>query len=309
MHLMIPYASALSEAGQHAASTLALPNLERWLARLTLADTDTADEHSRSPPHERALGRALGLQGDDGTLPWAAHLAAQDGIVTGDTAWGLLTPAHWRVGTDHVSLVDPAALDLDEAESRALLATLQPLFVDEGWTLAYGAPLRWYAGHDSLQGLPCASADRAIGRDVDTWLAADPRLRFVRRLQAEVQMQLYREPVNEAREARGALAVNSFWLSGCGRHQTATTPGDLVYDDRLRAPALNEDWAAWTDAWRALDAGPIAAALQLARPGAAQLTLCGERAAQRYEQRPGSFWSRLTSGLRSPSLQPILAAL
>ena len=38
-------------------------------------------------------------------------------------------------------------------------------------------------------------------------------------LAGEVQMLLYSHPLNDAREAQGALPVNSFWLSGCGMRQ------------------------------------------------------------------------------------------
>jgi len=310
MHLMIPFASAVSEAGQHAVTTLALPNLERLLKQLTPAERDEGDEYSLSPPHERALARALGWHGGDGLLPWGARLAAQDGIAVGNAPWGLVTPAHWNVGAQQVSLVDPQALALDETESRALFEAVKPLFDDEGYTLAYAAPLRWYVSHPSLADLPCASIDRVIGRDVDTWLAADPRLRRIRRLQSEVQMLLYRDATNEAREARGALAVNSFWLSGCGLPQADAMAAKLTLDERLRTPALGEDWAAWAEAWHALDAGPIAQAWTLAqRREPLQLTLCGERHAQRYEARERSLWARLSQAGKSISLPPLLQGL
>ena len=58
----------------------------------------------------------------------------------------------------------------------------------------------------------------------------------------------------------------------------------MQVDARLRAPLLAEDWAAWAEAWRALDAGPLGAAGRRARARrAVTLTLCGERFAQRFE--------------------------
>ncbi len=311
MHLMIPFASTLSEGCRHTLRDLQLPNLSRLLARLTPTVREGSDETSLTPPHERALAAALGLHGADGCLPWAARLAALDGIDTGNAAWGLLTPAHWHLAADHVSLVDPAELALDEVDSHALLKAVRPLFESEGWHIAWGAPLRWYVAHEALLDLPCASIDRAIGRNVDAWLPPDPRTAFVRRLQSEVQMLLYHEPVNDQREARGALTVNSFWLSGCGVRQREAAPADLSIDAALRAPALAEDWAAWAEAWRALDdAGPIRALLQGADRGEpALLTLCGERHAQRLEAAPQALWARMTRGLRAPPVAPLLEAL
>ena len=89
----------------------------------------------------------------------------------------------------------------------------------------------------------------------------------MRRLQSEAQLVFYTQAVNEAREQRGALAVNSFWLSGCGRLQPAPASSTPEIATGLRAPLLAGDWAAWADAWHALDDGAVARLLERARDG------------------------------------------
>jgi len=310
MPLLIPFASTLSEASRHALRDLALPNLAKLLAHSRPVARWGGDEYTLTPPHERALAEAQGWSGDDGALPWAALHAAQDGIAPGDDAWGELTPAHWHVGRDHISLADPLALGLAAAESRTVFDAVRPLFESEGWRMAWGAPTRWYAAHESLHGLPCASLDRVIGRNVDVWLPPHPAARLVRRLQNEVQMLLYRLPLNDAREARGALAVNSFWLSGCGRAQAVAAREPVQVDDRLRRPALDEDWAAWADGWRALDADPLAELARRARDGeTVSLVLCGERHAERHDAEPPSAWQRITRAWRATPVHERLEAL
>jgi hypothetical protein len=307
MPLLIPFASTLSEAGRHAFGDLGLPQLGRLLAATRPVERWGSDEYSLTPPHERALAALQGWHGDDGALPWAALHATADGIDVGGHAWGELTPAHWHVGRDHVSLADPQALALTADESRRVFDAVRPLFESEGWLLAWGAPTRWYAAHETLAGLPCASLDRVIGRNVDLWLPAHPRARLVRRLQNEVQMLLYQFPMNDEREARGDLPVNSFWLSGCGAAQPVRAQAAIEVDDRLRVPALAEDWAAWADAWRALDAGPLAALAQ--RGEAVSLVLCGERHAERLDTHRAPLWQRLTGGWRAAPLHTRLEAL
>ena len=137
-----------------------------------------------------------------------------------------------------MQLVDPAELELDDAQSRALFDAVRPLFDGLGWLSHWGAPLRWYAAHASLAELPSASLDRVIGRAIDPWLPARAAGAAVRRLQAEAQMLLYTHPINDEREARGALPVNSFWLSGTGRTQPSGARETLLVDERLRAPCL-----------------------------------------------------------------------
>lgn len=307
MHLLIPYAAPHSERGIAALRSLKLPHLSRMLGRLRASESFGSDEYTLTPPHELAQAQALGWTAADGCFPWAARQAARDGVAVGDKAWGQLTPVHWHVGTDHVSLPDPANLHLSAQESRALFEAVKPLFETEGWEMAWGTPMRWYAAHDSLAELPSASLDRVIGRNIDLWLPSSPQAKLVRRLQNEVQMLLYQQPLNDHRVGLGALPVNSFWLSGCGRLQPEAA-STLEVDDSLRAPALGSDWAAWAQAWHALDDGAVKKALAASRDGQdVTLTLCGERRAQRFEPQPLGLWARLKPP--SPAIAPVLEAL
>ncbi len=88
MHLLVPFASALSEAGRHTIRGLFLPNLERLLGRLQPGERHGSDEYSLTPPHEASLAAARGWQGGAGALPFAAHAAHADGIEVLDLAWG-----------------------------------------------------------------------------------------------------------------------------------------------------------------------------------------------------------------------------
>lgn len=304
MHLIVPFAAPLSDAGRHALQTLKLPHLDELLRRFTPGERDDGDAMSFSPPHERAQARALGLAGADGELPWAAVQAARDGVDTGDLAWGLLTPVHWEVASDHIRLTDPAALQLDDASSRTLFDAVHSLFEEEGAALVYGGAERWYVAHESLHGLATASLDRVIGRSIEPWLPSGASARLVRRLQNEVQMLLFTHPVNAEREAGDLLPVNSFWLSGCGLRQRVQPLPPPRIDQRLRGPALAEDWGAWMQAWRALDAelpGLLA--------GVHTLVLCGERSAVQYHTQPRPFWQRLQGTLRGASTVALLESL
>lgn len=301
MHLIVAFAAPPPAGGPAALSGLAAPVLERLLTDWAEVQRDAGDASTLSPPHERAWAAALGWPtAADGCLPWAARLAAQDGVAAGTQAWALLTPAHCRVASDGVHLADPEALALAETDSRALLDALRPLFEREGYGLAWGAALRWYAAHPSMQGLASASLDRVVGRNIGAWLPRQPEAGPLRRLQNEAQMLLHAHPLNEAREAAGALAVNSFWFSGCG----AVWPepaGAVRLEMSLRGPTLAGDARAWCEAWRALDAQAIAPLLAAAARGEpVRLTLCGERQAVALAPRRRAWWQRLAAAV-SPS--------
>jgi hypothetical protein len=289
MPLIVPYASVPSDAAAQILRDLALPHLRRLLARAEPADLSPhapteSDAWSFTPPHEAAWAQLNGWQGSDGCWPFAAWHAQLDGLLDGSSggteAWGELTPVHWVAGRDHVKLASPQDLQLGEAESRALYAAVEPLFTEEGLRLAWGAPLRWYVVGSDLDGLRTASLDRVIGRNIDPWLPYDAAARRLRRMQQEVQMLLYQHPLHDERVARGALPVNSVWLSGCGRPQAVrpATQGaaPVTVDDRLRAAALAEDWQAWSEAWQALDE-QVLGRWDERSDGADSLVLCGER--------------------------------
>ena len=308
-HLFVPYAALPSAGGQQALAGLQLPHLERLLARLSLLHHDSGDEDAPDLPHERALARAVGLPAtDSGALPWAAWHARQSATAasaiatSGDGAWAFVTPCHWQVRTDHVTLDDPAALQLDEAASRALLAVLAPWFADDGITLHYDQPARWLAQGAPLAGLATASLERVLHRDLRLWLPDPQRAATLHRLQSEMQMLLYTHPLNDAREARGLPTVNAFWLHGAGALPAAAAPvpgTKITVHSELRTPALQEDWPAWVQAWQALDAGPIAAlAAQAARGEAVQLTLSGERSAFTWHSAPRSLRQKIVGVFR-----------
>lgn len=311
VHLLIPHASTPDPLCRQVLGDLALPHLAALLGRLSPAWRDEADEYHLSPAHERALARAWGWSGPDGGLPFAARAAAAAGIDTADLAWGEITPLHWHAGREHITVWPPSMLDLAEDESRALFEAARPLFEDEGWALVWHAPQRWFVAHELLAELHIASLDRVVGRNPDLWMPDQPEARRLRRLQAEVQMLWYTHPVNDAREAAGRPPANSFWLSGCGVFQPTTPAGEEpVMLDTLREPIYTEDWLAWAEAWRALDAGPLQRALAHAQAGGElSLTLCGERHAAQWRSGPRTLAQRLRGWLRPPDTAALLESL
>ena len=297
MHLMIPHASALGEACTHTLGDLALPALAELLGLLKAAGPALgSDEYSLDTPFELALAQLRGAR--PGPVPLAGWLAAAQGLDS-SAAWALLTPIHLSAGSDAVTALAPETLNLDAAESRAFFDSLAELWpAAEGWQAHWLRPTQWLLAHESFKDLATASLDRVVQRNVDSW---KPEARRLRTLQNELQMLLHRHPLNEAREAHGALALNSVWISGCGLVSGGTLPAGLQIDERLREPLLAGDWAGWAEAWAALDAGPIAALLSRAKAGEpVQLTLSGERWAQTYAMPARSGLQRLWQGLVTP---------
>ncbi len=303
-HLLIPYAASASEGCQQTLARLALPHLTRLLARLAAdpAHSSTAEETSFSAPHERALAQALGLPAEDGRTPWAAWYRLQQlGLPTDGAAWAFVTPCHWQVSTDHITLRDPEALGLTEESSRALLAIVSPWFTEDGITLHYDQPTRWLAQSPLLADLATASLDRVLLRDVRAWMPDAAKARTLHRLHSEMQMLLYTHAFNDARSDSGLPVVNSFWVHGAGALPSGASLAAQAPEMplALRDAALREDWRAWAAAWQALDAGPVADLLAQAERGTpVRLTLCGERSALSFHTAPRGLVQRIRGYFR-----------
>lgn len=317
-HWVLPFAASLSDPCQHALPHLdqeiKVPHLRRLLGQLDVSQRMEGDEYALSMPHERVLAQEMGWPGvthTDGLLPWAAWWAAQDGVpLRPHQSWGMLSPGHWLMGRDHLTLLDPGILQLSDDDSRTLIEAVRPLFEEDGWTLTWGSALRWYASHPSLEGLPTASLDRVIGRNPDLWLTDHTQARMVRRLQSEVQMLLYRHPLNETREVTGLPTVNSFWLSGCGHPPAQTTlPASVHCVTDLRAPLLGDDMPRWLEAWELVDATVLKDVCTALDAGeAVKLTLCGDRhAATLTRAAAPSLPTRIARRLRHLAGRPSVA--
>jgi hypothetical protein len=313
VHLLVPFASSIAEGCAQALRSLALPNLEKLLARLQPGVPDAGTELTLSMPSERALARHLGLPAHDGRIPWAAWQVRESGGDAGAHAWARITPCHWRVGTGHVAMDHPQHLHLDSRQSQALLAAMQPYFEADGITLAYDAPTLWLARGEVFRDLPTASLDRVVGRTIDEWMPRTPQAGPLRRLQQEMQMLLYTHEVNDERARDGLLPVNSFWISGTGALPSALSAApvaDLQVVPSLRDAALRGDWAAWAAAWRSVDETECPRLLQaLAAGRPVALTLCGERSAQTWTGAGAGLLRRLAASFSRPRAAMLLEPL
>jgi hypothetical protein len=288
-HLIIPFASSLDEGCQAAIKKLDLPNISRFLKHAELTNRLEGDEFDFIPPHERVYSNTVRAEPveDLATNTHFDKLSANGAVV--------LTPCHWLVGIDRISMANPSDLQLTDDESQTLFSLLRPYFLEDGIELMYSAPLRWYATGEGLNSIPFASLDRVIGRNVDAWQPPAAQSNAIRRLQNEMQMLLYTHPINEARTARGLQTVNSFWLS-----PEVTPPANS--DMSLAAPALASDWQAWAAAWALIDQHI---------EHANSVTLCGERHAHTYSMPTArSFTNKIQRLFKpAPTLQSVLSAL
>ncbi len=302
MHLILSHAA--SHRWPHAdLPALQLPHLRQLLAGMrpmqVLTDVEWERPHPLMP-HERALALALNWP-DNGPWPWTARETG----TTGPQAW--LTPCHWQVGMDQVVMLPPEALQLSDEESQQLLQAMQPYMAEDGLQLQWHSALRWLARGDLLDGVATASLARVSGTNVRPWMTDGSLPAPLRRLQSEMQMLLYNHPVNDARMARGQLAVNAFWLHGAGPAAPSSTQTDVRCIHELDASVGQNNAQAWQAAWQRIDRELLAPLCQT--PTALTLTLCSETTAQTWQTASLPWHERLMQRIRPLDTDAVLRAL
>lgn len=149
--------------------------------------------------------------------------AALRKVGSGDTAhgtWLCLDPVHFQVAREGITLGEPAALALSEAEAGALIDAIQPLFSDWGEITA-STPACWELHLSQPLALETQALPDAIGQSLDPGLPGGADGRTWRRLIAEAQTVLHAHPINRQRETHGKPTVSSLWPWGLGALPTA----------------------------------------------------------------------------------------
>lgn len=239
MLFLTPYLFPPLRLLETAAQDLRLPALQTLLAR-------GSRQSSTAGGVEAGLCEALGIARQQ-DWPIAPISLAEDGGKAGDAYWLRADPVHLRVMRDRIVLADSAAIDLTREEADALALTIGQHFGDDLKPLPLH-PRRWYLRYTQAPHLVTTPLSVAVGRDIDPLLpqGADA-MRFRAELN-ELQMLLHDHPVNQAREARGELPVNSLWLWGGGHAPAAHSARVPIYTGDFEAQALGAFCNARVDA-------------------------------------------------------------
>ena len=189
--------------------TNSLPSLVRLLSR-----ADIANQPHR--PRESLLCSLFGITEQAGT-PIAALRALADGLEpTQDRHWLCADPIHLYPDLDHLILFDCSQFELSADEASKYIAELNTLFRDDDITFHAPAPTRWYASMAVKPDIRLSTLSLVRGRNILQYLPEGGDAKRYRRYLNEIQMQLTACPLNEQREQRGDLPINSVWLWGQG---------------------------------------------------------------------------------------------
>ena len=234
--LHIPHLIPPRELGEALWRTVDAPQLKGALARAAWS-TSTAAEATGA---DALLCNLFGVTRQQ-DWPLAPLLAQGENLAADRSYWLCATPVHLETRRNALMLTDPAGLEISAEESAAFAAMLTAHLHDENITLHAPQPRHWYLRCDKPPVMTTSSLDTVTGRDVRTFLpqgADSPRWH---RILTEIQMLLHAHPLNDAREARGLVPVNSVWLSSGGvlpPRPGGPAPFAVVHSDDAAVRAL-----------------------------------------------------------------------
>lgn len=217
-----------------ACAGLSVPVLEKMLAR-SKSELLPAEIYSTGTLEEW-LCRTFGIarQLDE---PIAPVTLIADGMQPGTDYWLRVDPVHLQIQRTQLFLYPQIPLDADEAAQ--LCTSLNTHFAAEGLRFFSPHPQRWYLQMKIVPDIVTRPLSQVTGRNVQAHLPkGSDALRWHKAFN-EIQMLFFEHVVNQAREARGDLPVNSIWLWG-GGHAVAqlARPYTKVFGDSFLAGAF-----------------------------------------------------------------------
>jgi len=183
--------------------------LWKWLSR---ADKKVGAEH-----FHQQLAALFDFGHSDASLPYAALRLLGEGGIPGDAFWLNADPVCMQADVDHAILFDAQSLMLEDDEAEQLIAELNAHFSQDGIALQRGTAATWYLSTSEQQQISTSALHDVIGRNINQFMPVGVDAQHWKRFMNEAQMLLHASEVNQRREARGHLPVNSLWLWGEGR--------------------------------------------------------------------------------------------
>jgi hypothetical protein len=252
VHLVIPDLFLPEDFVAEVCAGLFLPALEKIIGRG--ASTGSARTDGLNFSLENLLCEMFGIpcQNDAKIAPISATF---DGLGAG--CWLRADPVHLRLQRDQMLLLPGGEINAQEATQ--MCASLNEYFAGQGMEFFAPHPQRWYLRVDRLPRIHTRPLSQVIGGDVRGALPTGEEAARWHQVFNEIQMLLFSHPLNESREARGVVTINSLWLwgGGCDIHGTLQKNYDSVISDdvlpEMFATAAGIPFVMWPKNWRVIE--------------------------------------------------------
>lgn len=211
LHLLIPGLFWPEAARIEIYNDLSLTALEAILAK-----SQSILSHSQSMEEWLCQSFGVSKQQDWPVAPIMLQLDDTDNRLNRDEFWLRADPVHLRIENNHILLADSQVFTISLEDSRQFAATLNQCFINRGIRFLPLHPDRWYLSITHIPRLQTRLLSEVAGKNINNLLPLGQDSPAWHNIFNEIQMLLHNHLVNQDREARGELAINSVWFWGGG---------------------------------------------------------------------------------------------
>ena len=191
---------------------LSTPYLEKLLSKSTSA-------HDSSHEMEAWLCKAFNVEKQQNSWPVAPIMLYADDpslVNANKDFWMRADPVHLRIEQNHIMLADRQIFEIDEEEAKQLVQTINHNLSNYNFSLLPLRPDRWYIRLPSIPEIQTYTLNQVTCKNINNFLPTGDQSIIWHKIFNEIQMLLHEHPINQARESRGELAINSIWFWGGG---------------------------------------------------------------------------------------------
>ncbi len=217
-------------------SDLSMPSLETLLAK-SIA--------TQYPPQEleRWLCKTFNIAQHQKSWPIAPimlHIDDPDLMKTNKDFWMRADPVHLRIEQNHIMLADSQAFKISKEEAEQIVQDLNHNLGDHyDFSFLPLHPARWYIRVSKAPEIHTYTLGQVTCMNINNFLPTGRESMIWHKIFNEIQMLLYEHPVNQARESRGELTINSIWFWGEGNMpQSIEAPYTHIWSDHDLPHAL-----------------------------------------------------------------------
>lgn len=211
LHLFIPALFWPDSSQSEIYDNLLLPALEKLLGKSTL-------DKGAAATIDAWLCTAFGVekQQDWPIAPITLQAEHLSTVKNSKDYWIRADPVHLRIEQNHIMLADSHAFDITMEEAQQYTDDLNLHLHQAGLALLPAHPDRWYMQVKNTPKINTYTLNQVVCENINYFLPAGEEQIAWHNIFNEAQMILHEHPLNQARESRGELAINSIWLWGGG---------------------------------------------------------------------------------------------
>ncbi|OAM51179.1 hypothetical protein A7981_10575 [Methylovorus sp. MM2] len=175
--------------------------------------------------------------------PIAAIHQLAEGASQSDAYWMQIHPVHLVLQRDYFSLYPFELTLVTPEECASLLTLLNQHFKPDGFEFSLAKQVignedGFYLRLQQPPEITTTSPELVVGKDIRPYMPQGKGATKWHGILNEVQMLLHDHPINQLRERKGLVPINSIWLSGGGVVQLASKVAQNIYGDSQLARGI-----------------------------------------------------------------------